>query len=434
LLCLKYASAAQVGMLMRRLLWLFWFGRRSGYVVALPMLLSAVFVGGLAGQSSPHDLRPLASIGGCSLFPSNNIWNTDISDLPVDSHSVQYIASISLSGHVHPDFGAGLYDGEPIGIPYAVVPANQPLVPVHFDYADESDPGPYPVPSNAPIEGGSQSNGDRHVLLVQQGSCMLHEMYASYPQGDGSWQAGSGAVWNLSSNALRPAGWTSADAAGLPILPGLVRYDEVASGVIDHALRFTVQRTQKAYIWPARHQASSNTDPTLPPMGLRVRLKANVDISSFSPTNQVILTALKHYGMIVADNGSNWYLSGAPDDHWNNDDLAQLSHIQGSDFEVVDTSSLQISSDSGEARQSGASDTATPTPGSSPSSIPVPSTSIARLAPIVPTEGTQGQGSQARGAGASVQVAIFLLIGGLGVALVLALEVRRRIRRGRQGP
>ena len=412
-------------------LWRFLGRRRSGHVLALPMLLSIVFMGGLSLQSSPHMLHPLSSIGGCPLFPSNNIWNTDISSLPVDARSAQYIASIGLTGHVHPDFGAGLYDGEPIGIPYAVVPANQPLVPVHFDYTDESDPGPYPVPSNAPIEGGSQSSGDRHVLLVQQGSCKLYEMYASYPQADGSWQAGSGAVWNLNSNALRPAGWTSADAAGLPILPGLVRYDEVASGVIDHALRFTVQRTQDAFIWPARHQASSRTDPTLPPMGLRVRLKANVDISSFSPTNQVILAALKHYGMIVADNGSNWYLSGAPDDHWNNDDLAQLSHIQGSNFEVVDTSSLQVSANSGEARQNGTGITTTPGPGSSPS--PAPSSSIAGLAPIAPTEASQGR-HQAQGAGASAQVVVFFLVVGLGVILVLALEMRRRIRHGRQGP
>lgn len=418
---------------MSRMVWRFLGRKRSGHVMALPMLLSAVFMGGLAFPSSPPMLHPLASIGGCPLFPANNIWNTDISRLPVDARSAQYIASIGLTGHVHPDFGAGLYDGEPIGIPYAVVPATQPLVPVQFDYADESDPGPYPVPSNVPIEGGSQSDGDRHVLLVQQGSCKLYEMYASYPQADGSWQAGSGAVWNLNSNALRPAGWTSADAAGLPILPGLVRYDEVASGAIDHALRFTVQRTQDAYIWPARHQASSHTDPTLPPMGLRVRLKADVDISSFSPTNQIILTALKHYGMIVADNGSNWYLSGAPDDHWNNDDLAQLSHIQGSDFEVVDTSSLQVSANSGEARQNGTGITATPSPGSSPS--PAPSNSIAGLAPIAPTEGSQGQGQhQTQGAGAGALVAVFFLVMGLGAILAFALAVRRRIRQGRQGP
>ncbi|HEU5200230.1 MAG TPA: hypothetical protein VFU32_11365 [Ktedonobacterales bacterium] len=418
---------------MSRILWRFPGRRRSGHMVALPMLLSVVFIGGLALQAGPQMLHPLSSIGGCPLFPSNNIWNTDISRLPVDARSEQYIASIGLTGHVHPDFGAGLYDGEPIGIPYAVVPANQPLVPVHFDYADESDAGPYPVPANAPIEGGSQSDGDRHVLLVQQGSCKLYEMYASYPQADGSWQAGSGAVWNLNSNALRPAGWTSADAAGLPILPGLVRYDEVASGVIDHALRFTVQRTQKAYIWPARHQASSATDPALPPMGLRVRLKASVDISSFSPANQVILTALKRYGMIVGDNGSNWYLSGAPDDHWNNDDLAQLSHILGSDFEVVDTASLQVSANSGEARQNGTGSTATPSTGSSPSPTPAPSNSIAGLAPIAPTEGSQEQ-HQVQSAGASALVAMFFLVVGLGAILVFTLAVRRRIRRGRQGP
>ena len=420
---------------MSRIPWLHLFElRRSRHLVALPLLLSGVFIGGLALLPHHTGLYPFSSIGGCPLFPSNNVWNTDISGLPVDARSAQYIASIGLTGHVHADFGAGLYDGEPIGIPYAVVPANQPLVPVHFDYADESDPGPYPAPSNAPIEGGSQSSGDRHVLLVQQGSCKLYEMYASYPQADGSWQAGSGAVWNLSSNALRPAGWTSADAAGLPILPGLVRYDEVASGVIHHALRFTVQQTQKAYVWPARHQASSHTDPTLPPMGLRVRLKANIDISSFSPTNQVILTALRHYGMLVADNGSNWYLSGAPDDHWNNDDLAQLSHIPGADFEVVDTSSLQITSNSGEVRQGNTTSTTTPSLGSSPSSTSAPSDSSAALTPIAPTGGRQGQRNQANGSSINIRMALFFLVGGLGVILVLALEVKRRIRRGRQGP
>jgi len=299
----------------------------------------------------------VASVGGCPLFPANNIWNRDISSLPVDTNSANFIQSIGITGHVHADFGAGLYDGEPIGIPYVVVPGSQPSVPVSFTYADESDPGPYPVPPNAPIEGGPQSSGDRHVIVVDSGTCELYEMYSSYPQKDGGWKAGSGATWNLNSNALRPAGWTSADAAGLPILPGLVRYDEVASGVINHALRFTVSRTQQAYLWPARHYASSNTDPNMPPMGLRLRLKASVDISAFSEQNRVILTALKRYGMIVADNGSSWYISGAPDTRWNNDDLHALGAIPGSDFEVVDESALQVSPNSGQALS-----TSTPTP------------------------------------------------------------------------
>jgi hypothetical protein len=290
-----------------------------------------------------------ATIGGCPLFPAGNIWNRDISSLPVHPNSANFIASIGVTGHLHADFGSGLYNGAPLGIPYTIVPGNQPYVPVSFDYTGESDPGPYPIPSKAPIEGGPQSNGDRHVIVVNSGTCKLYEMYAAYPQSDGGWKAGSGAVWDLNSDALRPVTWTSSDAAGLPILPGLVRYDEVASGVINHALRFTVNSTQSAFLWPARHFASSSTNPNLPPMGLRLRLKANFDISSFSHTNQIILTALKHYGMIVADNGSSWFISGAPDNRWNNDDLHMLGNIPGSDFEAVDESNLQVNGNSGQS-------------------------------------------------------------------------------------
>ena len=304
-----------------------------------------------ASLQNPTNARAFsnATIGGCPLFPAENIWNRDISSLPVHPNSANYISSIGLTSHVHADFGSGLYNNAPIGIPYTVVSGNQPYVPVSFNYADESNPGPYPIPSNAPIEGGSQSNGDRHVIVVDSGTCRLYEMYASYPQSNGSWKAGSGALWSLNSDALRPTSWTSADAAGLPILPGLVRYDEIVSGVINHALRFTVNNTQSAFIWPARHYASSNTNPNLPPMGLRLRLKANVNTSSFSRTNQIILTALKHYGMIVADNGSSWYISGAPDNRWNNDDLHMLGTIPGSDFEAVDELSLQVNASSGQS-------------------------------------------------------------------------------------
>lgn len=286
------------------------------------------------------------TMGGCAVFPANNIWNYDISRLPVAANSANYVAAIGLSSHLHPDFGAGLYNGGPIGFPYLVVPGSQPSVPVSFSYAGESDPGPYPVPLNAPIEGGSQSSGDRHVLVVDSGSCKLYEMYSAYPQSNGSWRAGSGAVWSLNSNALRPATWTSADAAGLPILPGLVNYDEVAAGVINHALRFTVNQTQNTFLWPARHQASSSSNPDLPPMGLRLRLKANVNISSFSHNNQIILTALKRFGMFVADNGSSWFVSGTADNRWNNDDLHALTSIPGSDFEAVDESMLQMNPNS----------------------------------------------------------------------------------------
>ncbi len=313
-------------------------------------LISSCFL--IAGSLQTHDIARAyanATVGGCPLYPADNIWNRDISTLPVHRNSANYIASIGPTSHVHADFGAGLYGGGPIGIPYIVVPGSQPYVPVSFNYASESNPGPYPIPSNAPIEGGTQSSGDRHVIVVDSGTCKLYEMYSSYPQSNGSWKAGSGAVWSLNSDLLRPSTWTSADAAGLPILPGLARYDEVASGVINHALRFTVNSTQSSFLWPARHFASSSTNPNLPPMGLRLRLKANVNISSFSHTNQIILTALKHYGMIVADNGSSWYISGAPDNRWNNDDLHMLGTIPGSDFEAVDESSLQVNVNSGQA-------------------------------------------------------------------------------------
>ena len=249
-------------------------------------------------------------------------------------------------------FGSGLWEGAPIGIPFNVVPGTQPKVSVTFDYFDESDPGPYPIPPGATIEGGAQSTGDRHVLAVDQNNCVLYETFSSYPQPDGSWAAGSGAVFDLRLNGLRPAGWTSADAAGLPILPGLVRYEEVASGEIRHALRFTAPQTRRAYVWPARHYASSLTASNYPPMGQRFRLKADVNISGFFPEVQVILRALKKYGMILADNGSAWYLSGAPDLGWNNGHLVdELRMITGADFEAVDGTALMISPESAQALQ-----------------------------------------------------------------------------------
>jgi hypothetical protein len=321
----------------------------TSIALTLALISTSFFIAGSLQKQNIAKAFSNATVGGCSLFPADNIWNRDISTLPVHRNSANYIASIGPMSHIHADFGAGLYGGGPIGIPYIVVPGSQPSVPVSFNYADESNAGPYPIPSNAPIEGGTQSSGDRHVIVVDSGTCKLYEMYSSYPQSNGSWKAGRGAVWSLNSDALRPSTWTSADAAGLPILPGLVRYDEVASGVINHALRFTVNSTQRAFLWPGRHYASSSTNPNLPPMGLRLRLKANVNISSFSHTNQVILTALKHYGMIVADNGSSWFISGAPDNRWNNDDLHALGTIPGSDFEAIAESSLQVSANSGQA-------------------------------------------------------------------------------------
>jgi hypothetical protein len=289
------------------------------------------------GVTPIPDLGIGASLHGRQVFPADNAWNQDISTAPVDPNSNNLIASIGLSTGLHPDFGT-VYAGAPIGIPYVVVSGSQAKVQINFTaYGDESDPGPYPVPPNAPVEGGASSTGDRHVIVIDRDAWKLYELYSAYPAGGGaSWNAACGAVFDLNSNALRPAGWTSADAAGLPIFPGLVRYDEVFElGEIRHALRFTVQRTRRAYVFPARHFASSDTNPNLPPMGMRVRLKASFDISRFSPAVQVILKAMKKYGMIVADNGSNWYISGAPDSRWNDDELSTLRQIKGSDFEVV---------------------------------------------------------------------------------------------------
>lgn len=286
----------------------------------------------------------------CSIFPADNIWNRPIDALPVDAMSEAYITSIGPDTGLHADFGAGLYDEIPMGIPFVRVPADQPAVAVTFEYAEESDPGPYPIPIDAPIEGGACGEGDRHVIVVQEGSCRLYELYAATPQADGSWQAASGAVFDLTSNDLRPAEWTSADAAGFPILPGLVRYEEIAAGVILHALRFTASTTREEYVWPARHQAGASTDSSVPPMGQRFRLKADVDTSGYSPANQIILQALKTYGMFLADNGSDWFFSGVPDDRWDNDDLHALQDgITGADFEAVDLTSLIVDPDSGQA-------------------------------------------------------------------------------------
>jgi hypothetical protein len=298
-------------------------------------------------------------IGNCTVLPANNIWNTPIDTLPVASNSATYINTIGPGTGMHADFGSGTWNGGPIGIPFVTVPGTQTKYPATFTYADESDPGPYAVPLNAPIEGGSGSTGDRHAISIDTDGCILYELYSAYPQA-ASWQAGSGIVISLTSNALRTAGWTSADAAGLPIFPGLVRYDEVAAGQINHALRFTVPNTLKGYVWPARHQASSLTDPKYPPMGQRFRLKAGFDITPYPADVQVILKALKKYGMMIADNGSAWYLSGAPDSRWNNSNLAKLSSVLGSNFEAVDVSSLMVDPNTGQAKQPGNSVTVTP--------------------------------------------------------------------------
>ncbi|HEX6385233.1 MAG TPA: hypothetical protein VF177_11230 [Anaerolineae bacterium] len=309
-------------------------------------------VGAVAG-------RPVGSQGvgalDCDLFPADNIWNVPVDMMPVEANSEDYVNTIGAEAGLHADFGSGVWPPEsnsPIGIPYVEVPGSQPKVPIDFSdgYPEESDPGPYPVPPDAPIEGGPDSSGDRHVLVVDRDECILYELYRAFPQGDDSWKADSGAVFDLNSHGLRPAGWTSADAAGLPILPGLVRYEEVASGEIGHAIRFTAPETRRAYVWPARHFASNLTGSEYPPMGQRFRLRADFDTSGYSHDARVILEALKKYGMILADNGSAWYISGAPDERWDNDVLHELDDVMGSDFEAVDVSSLMVDPDSGQTR------------------------------------------------------------------------------------
>ena len=312
---------------------------------------STLFALGFALLAVSSAIAQSPAIGNCPVLPADSIWNTPVDQLPVSASSAAWVATIGATKTAHPDFGSGLYDGSPMGIPYVTVPGTQVKYPASFDYADESDKGPYAIPLNAPIEGGSASTGDRHALSIDTTNCILYELYSAYPQA-ASWIAGSGAIFNLLSNALRPSGWTSTDAAGLPVFPGLVRYDEVAAGEIPHAIRFTVPQTQRAFVWPARHYASSLTGTQYPPMGARFRLRSGFDISSFSAANQVILRALKKYGMMLADNGSAWFLSGAPDDRWNNDDLHNLGLLKGSDFEAVDVSPLMVDPNSGQAKQS----------------------------------------------------------------------------------
>jgi hypothetical protein len=279
-------------------------------------------------SAGPHEYS-------CPILPASNPLNADISRARVDPNSARYVASIGEALHLHADFGAN----PSYGIPFAVVGAHQPKVPIEFnEYGEESDRGPYPVPPDAPVEGAGEE-GDRHVLVLQEQTCILYELYHASRHGSG-WQAGSGATFNLRSNALRPEGWTSADAAGLPIFPLLARYGEVHAGAIRHALRVTVARTQRGYIHPAIHYASSSSDPSLPPMGLRLRLRAAYSLAGFHGQALVVLRALKRYGLIVADNGSSWFITGAPDLRWSDEDLNQLKSVPGSAFEAVQTGAI----------------------------------------------------------------------------------------------
>jgi hypothetical protein len=303
----------------------------------LSALALACYLLGL-GAATLAPARPLPGAKRCPIFPRSSHWNKRVDKLPVHPRSTAMVAAVGASRESRANFGSGTWQGGPIGVPYITVSKRQRRVPVSFDYADESDPGPYPIPPNAPIEG----EPDRHLIVVDRSRCRLYELFAAYPQGGGtSWRAGSGAIWNLRSNRLRPRGSTSADAAGLPILPGLARYDEVRRGKIDHALRITVPRTRRAYLYPARHFASSDDDPDLPAMGQRVRLKRGFDVSRFPRQSRVVLRALKRYGALVADNGAAWFVSGAPNRRWDNDDLQSFSWVRGSDFEFVDTGRLK---------------------------------------------------------------------------------------------
>jgi hypothetical protein len=287
-----------------------------------------------AAQAEEVGIGVGADLGGRRIFPADDPWNRDISRLPVDPNSATLIRSIGADKPLHPDFGP-VYQGVPNGIPYVVVSATQPRVPVRFEAADESDPGPYPIPPDASIEGVPAARGDRHILVIDRDAWKLYELFAARPEGRG-WRAGSGAIFDLTTGTRRPAGWTSADAAGLPILPGLARYDEVVGrGALRHALRFTCVRTRRAYVAPATHFASRSNDPRLPPMGMRVRLKASFDTAKFPPQARVILDGLKRHGLLLADNGGDWFISGAPDPRWDDEQLAALKRVKGHDLEVV---------------------------------------------------------------------------------------------------
>jgi hypothetical protein len=316
--------------------------RSLSRLLLLSSLLVAITVSAQNNPCSVMTQGPEGSLNGFVPFPPSSLWNTNISSAPVDPNSSAIINFIGSSTPLHPDFGSGLYQGHTFGIPYIVVPVNEPFINLGFTaYGDESDPGPIPIPMNAPIEGyPNPGDGDRHVLVLDRGNCWLYELYGAYEHGAGLWAAASGAVWDLEANEQRPYTWTSADAAGLPIFPGLVRYDEVAAGQINHAIRMTLQNSKQAFTPPASHWAATSSNPLAVPMGMRMRLKASFDISSYPPEDQVILTALKQYGAIMADNGTSMYIGGTTDSRWNNDNLQSMRSVTASDFEVIQISPL----------------------------------------------------------------------------------------------
>ena len=389
----------------------------------------------------PAAAIPPPGAPACSIFPSNNVWHANISKLPVNARSRAWLSSMSASStNLHPDFGPS--GGFPYGIPYDVVPSSHPKIYLTFDYADESDKGPYPFDGNTKIEGGPNASGDRHAIMIDSGTCTLYELYnARYS----TRHAGSGAIWKLLSNALRPAGWTSADAAGLPIFAGLVRLDEVKAGRVDHAIRVTAQQTDTSFIWPARHQAGAANNHNLPPMGARFRLKASYDISHFRADTQTILRAMKTYGLIVADNGSNWFFQGTAEPGWNTTMLDQLKSVPARAFEAVDESSLMVSSNSGAVKSASHSSTrvpaakATPKPTSTPNPTATPSKSPVRpthtpspVASITPSPSRviDAVGKPAGGSKTSIQ--LWLITGAIAASILvlLVLSLRARARSG----
>jgi len=393
----------------------------------------------------PAAALPPPGAPGCPVFPSNNVWHADVSHLPVNKHSSAWLASMNASStHLHPDFGPS--GGFPYGIPYDVVPSSHAKVYLSFDYADESDKGPYPFDQNTKIEGGQNADGDRHAIMIDSGTCKLYELYDAHYSSSGS-TAGSGAIWSLTSNALRPAGWTSADAAGLPVFAGLVRPDEVNAGNVDHAIRVTAQQTDRSYIWPARHFASSVSNHNLPPMGARFRLKASYDISHFRADTQTILRAMKKYGLIVADNGSNWYFQGTAEKGWNTTLLDQLKTVPASAFEAVDESSLMVSPDSGAIKTTSITSsphhfttktsssppptparrvTATVAPTTSPNPTRSPAPTTSPTATSSPSGSTRAVAAQPNAKPNESIPLWLLLLGSAAAALALFLVVRAR--------
>jgi hypothetical protein len=304
--------------------------------VVLSLFLAVLAASAVSARPASNAAGAGPSVADCPVFPADNAWNRRVDELPVARNSATLIRSIGIDAHFHAEFGSGLWDGGPIGIPYTVVDSQQKRVPISFYYAGESDGSRYPISPDAPVEGGSDAGGDRHVLIVDRSVCKLYELYDAHPLNGGrSWHAGSGATFDLRSNRLRPRGVTSADAAGLPIFPGLARYPEVAAGAIRHALRFTAPRTRTAFVWPARHEAGASGDRSLPPMGLRVRLKRSVSLAGLPRQARIVAIAMKRYGLMLADNGSPWFVTGAPDPRWDNEQLHTLDRLSGRDFEVV---------------------------------------------------------------------------------------------------